>query len=194
MIDIQVKHGKNQIKITASHDTEYAYFETTKIYEHGSDKHIFKVENAKWRDYDKFLEHEFGLECMYCIEIDSSANEDLEISPQFTEEKQRAYLSSGDGETVISCEGKYDCFTIPIIFCPICGRDLSKNHQEPVDLSEYSIPVVWSMCGRMKVKASSEEEARKIVFDSEIPLPTDSYYLEDSLVIDEGSEIDNLTE
>lgn len=59
------------------------------------------------------------------------------------------------------------------------------------ELREYSIPVVWSMWGRLKIKAYSEEEAREIAFKPETPLPEDSGYLDDSFEIDEEGEIES---
>jgi len=57
-------------------------------------------------------------------------------------------------------------------------------------LQEYSVPVVWNVWSRVKVQAYSEEEAKQIVLDSETPLPTESYYIDDSLEIDENGEIE----
>ena len=55
MIDVKVKHTNDHIAITARHGTDYADFETTKVFEHGSDKHSFVIESAVWKDSDKFL-------------------------------------------------------------------------------------------------------------------------------------------
>lgn len=67
---------------------------------------------------------------------------------------------------------------------------MNKNVEVP-ELREYSIPVVWNMWGKMKIKAHSEEEAREIVFAPETPLPENGGYLDDSIEIDEEGEIES---
>lgn len=49
-------------------------------------------------------------------------------------------------------------------------------------VKEYTIPVVWSVMGRMKIKATSLEEA--LLKAEDVPLPKDSSYLDDSFEID----------
>jgi len=54
----------------------------------------------------------------------------------------------------------------------------------------FNVPLVWSMCGRLKVKASSREEAIRIALGSEAPLPDDGIYVDDSVMLDDTSEIE----
>ena len=65
--------------------------------------------------------------CAYCNEISLYKNADLPISAQFDGDNHRAYLYNGDGEMVLSSDGKYDYFTIPINNCPMCGRNLQED-------------------------------------------------------------------
>ena len=54
-------------------------------------------------------------------------------------------------------------------------------------MAEFRIPVVYSMYGHVNVEASSYKKALKYAREhlDELPLPDDSYYLEDSYEIDE---------
>ena len=61
---------------------------------------------------------------------------------------------------------------------------------DKTELKEYSIPLVWSVCGKLKVQAHSEEEAIKIALGPDTSLPTDGNYIDDSLVVDEDGEIE----
>ena len=49
-------------------------------------------------------------------------------------------------------------------------------------LPEWEIPVTWEMCGKVKVQATSIEEAMEIAKDEEgvIPLPDDGDYVDSS--------------
>lgn len=49
----------------------------------------------------------------------------------------------------------------------------------------YRIPVCFTSYGVLKIKAESLEEAKAKVYQSKMPLPVESYYLEDSIDIDE---------
>ena len=62
-------------------------------------------------------------------------------------------------------------------------------NDEKNKLQEYSVPLEWSMWGRIKIKAHSEEEAVKIAFGSETPLP-EGNYIDNSLMIDETGVIE----
>ena len=46
------------------------------------------------------------------------------------------------------------------------------------ELPEWTIPVTWEMCGKVKVRAATIEEAMEIAKDEEgvIPLPDDGDY------------------
>ena len=56
-------------------------------------------------------------------------------------------------------------------------------------MKEYRIPLVWQMSGYVTVKANSIEEAKALAIGP-APLPEESYYLEDSALIDEEGEIE----
>lgn len=48
-------------------------------------------------------------------------------------------------------------------------------------MKEWTIPVTWSVCGKVKVKADTLEEAMdKALTDDSIPLPEDSDYIDGS--------------
>ena len=51
-------------------------------------------------------------------------------------------------------------------------------------LREYTIPVVYTVMGRMKIKAESLADALLIAEDA--PLPKDTSYVDDSFEIDFG--------
>ena len=53
---------------------------------------------------------------------------------------------------------------------------------------EYRIPLVWQMWGYITVEAESEDEAKEIALGP-APLP-EGYYVDDSVTIDEGTEIE----
>lgn len=70
--------------------------------------------------------------------------------------------------------------------------EFAEKWNEPKDTpvpeeKEFIIPVEWSMCGFVKVKATSAEEAIKRIADdnSDISVPSDerSYYIEDSFAV-----------
>ena len=67
--------------------------------------------------------------------------------------------------------------------------------KEKSNLKEYSIPLVWSVWGRIKIQAYSQEEAIKIAFACETPLPATNHYIDDSLVLDDcaGIEVSDIT-
>ncbi len=48
----------------------------------------------------------------------------------------------------------------------------------------YTIPVTWEMFGELKIKASTLEEAFRIADDINTGLPKESFYVDDSFVID----------
>ena len=50
------------------------------------------------------------------------------------------------------------------------------------ELPEWEIPVTWEMCGKVKVRAATIEEAMEIAKDEEgvIPLPDDGDYVDGS--------------
>ena len=54
---------------------------------------------------------------------------------------------------------------------------------------QYSIPLVWSMWGRLTVEAESEAEAIAKALGPETSLP-EGTYLDDSIQIDEDGEIE----
>ena len=57
-----------------------------------------------------------------------------------------------------------------------------KTKEENVELPEWSIPVTWEMCGNVKVRAATMEEAMEIAKDEDgvIPLPDDADYVDSS--------------
>lgn len=63
---------------------------------------------------------------------------------------------------------------------------------------EYIVPVCWEMCGLVKVKASSADEAiDKVIQDNEdYPLPEDSYYVDGSFApsYNEADTVEHFTE
>lgn len=56
----------------------------------------------------------------------------------------------------------------------------AKNNNR--ELPEWTIPVTWEMCGKVKVRAATIEEAMEIAKDEEgvIPLPDDGDYVDSS--------------
>ena len=54
--------------------------------------------------------------------------------------------------------------------------------KESRELPEWTIPVTWEMCGKVKVRAATIEEAMEIAKDEEgvIPLPDDGDYVDSS--------------
>ena len=50
------------------------------------------------------------------------------------------------------------------------------------ELPEWTIPVTWEMCGTVKVRAATIEEAKVIAKDEDgvIPLPDDGDYVDSS--------------
>ena len=50
------------------------------------------------------------------------------------------------------------------------------------ELPEWTIPVTWEMCGKVKVRAATIEEAMEIAKDEDgvIPLPDDADYVDSS--------------
>ncbi len=60
-------------------------------------------------------------------------------------------------------------------------------------MKTWIIPVTWEMCGKITVKANTLNEAMDIARDeaSEIPLPSESYYVDGSwqLSLDDADEI-----
>ena len=53
---------------------------------------------------------------------------------------------------------------------------------------QFKIDCTWSMYGTYYITADSEDDARQIA--KELPLPDDGYYLDDSFVIDEVTQLD----
>jgi hypothetical protein len=49
------------------------------------------------------------------------------------------------------------------------------------------------MCGRVKVKANSKEKAKEIALGPDCPLP-EGYYIDDSVEVDDISEIEIVEE
>lgn len=49
---------------------------------------------------------------------------------------------------------------------------------------EFIIPVVWEMWGKYVIEAETLEEAMEKALDSELPLPEESYYVDDSIQVD----------
>ena len=65
-------------------------------------------------------------------------------------------------------------------------------------ISEFEVPVCYSVTGRVTIKAESVEDARRKLasfeFVNEMPLPEVTDYLEDSFEIDmEGEMVDVVT-
>lgn len=54
-------------------------------------------------------------------------------------------------------------------------------------MKEWSIPVTWTVCGKVKVEADTLAEAMKIARDDDgvLPLPSESDYVDDSWVLSE---------
>lgn len=50
-------------------------------------------------------------------------------------------------------------------------------------ITQYQIPVLWQMCGKISVEANSLEEALHKTL-REAPLPKEQWYIDDSLIID----------
>ncbi len=48
----------------------------------------------------------------------------------------------------------------------------------------YKIPVSWEVCGEVEIEADSLEEAIDKAWDDEIPLPTESHYIDASWQVD----------
>lgn len=55
---------------------------------------------------------------------------------------------------------------------------------------QYRIPLVWQMYGHMWVEAESEEKAIELALGPNYPLPDDGVYVDDSIAIDDGVEIE----
>ena len=57
---------------------------------------------------------------------------------------------------------------------------------------KYKIPVWWSMSGTVEIEADSLEEAiDKAETDSDISLPEDSYYIDDSWEVNRDEDMIN---
>ncbi|WP_333888072.1 hypothetical protein [Clostridium sp.] len=49
-------------------------------------------------------------------------------------------------------------------------------------MQQYEIPVIWQMCGKINVEATSLDDAIcKALKDS--PLPKDQWYIDDSIIL-----------
>ena len=53
-------------------------------------------------------------------------------------------------------------------------------------MKTYKIPVVWQMMGTVEVQAESLDDAVDKVLDTDVPLPEDGEYIEDSFEVDES--------
>ena len=64
------------------------------------------------------------------------------------------------------------------------------------ELPEWTIPVTWEMCGNVKVRAATMEEAMEIAKDEDgvIPLPDDADYVDSSwhLTYEDAEEVREL--
>ena len=55
-----------------------------------------------------------------------------------------------------------------------------KAKNDNIELPEWTVPVTWEMCGNVKVRAATMEEAMEIAKDEDgvIPLPDDADYVD----------------